>query len=306
MRVLVTGGSGFIGSHLIESLLDYGHTVKNVDLRAPVSRLAETIQLDIRNQSALQKAMSGFDLVFHLAAESNVDNIHDNPIAAMNTNILGTLSALESARQAGVSRFVLASSIWVYDQICEDVNLSETSKGDIGESNHLYSTSKAAGEMLVQNYWQLYGLPFTILRYGIPYGARMRDELLIPRMIRAAIRCAPLTVYGDGSQSRPFLDVRDLASAHLCVMCEEAVNQKYNVAGSEQISVIDVAKMIKHYTRSKSPLKYVDARPGDVKGGSLSSDKIKRDLGWQQTVQFREGLLETVNWYLGTCRYTCG
>jgi UDP-glucose 4-epimerase len=154
-----------------------------------------------------------------------------------------------------------------------------------------------AAEMICHNYHQLYKVPFTILRYGIPYGPRMREELLIPIFIKKALKGQPLTISGNGEQYRNFVYVRDMADAHVLAMKETAANQTYNLEGTRKVTVLEVAEGIKKILGDDVKLEFVPARPGDFGGKEVTVNKAQQELGWCPTVSFEEGLRRTVEWF---------
>jgi UDP-glucose 4-epimerase len=162
-----------------------------------------------------------------------------------------------------------------------------------------------AAEMVCQNYRELYGVPFTILRYGIPYGPRMREELLIPRFIRRALEGEPLQVSGRGDQFRSFVYVSDLAEAHVRALGPAAMNEVYNLEGSRKVTVLEVAERIRRLVgesggRSESnrvEIEFMPERAGDFAGREVSNEKAERELGWRPAVEFEDGLKETINWF---------
>jgi UDP-glucose 4-epimerase len=162
---------------------------------------------------------------------------------------------------------------------------------------HIYTSSKIASEMVCHNYSQLYNVPVTVLRLGIPYGPRMREELLIPVFIRKALNGQPLTVSGTGSQYRNFIYVRDIAEAHVMAMKEVAANQTYNLEGARKITVLEVAEGIRAAIGDHVKIEFVPERPGDFAGKEISAEKAFLELGWKPTVTFEEGLRETVQWF---------
>lgn len=300
MRVAVTGGSGFIGSHVVDILIDNGHDVVVIDRLPPQREDVEFAHVDILDLHAVVEATWGCGIIFHLAAVSNVNTAFNDPISTTKVNIVGTNNILEAVRQNRAQRFILASTVWVYAGAHGKWSLTEEEPFYLPDIGHIYVSSKIGAEILCHTYWHLYQVPFTILRYGIPYGPRMREELLIPSLIRKALRGDPLTITGDGTQSRNFLYVEDLAAAHLLVMSERAENQTYNVEGARKITVRHVAETIRQILGEPLDIVYTAARPGDYPGKEVSSAKIRRELGWWPQVEFEEGLQRTLSWFQRT------
>jgi UDP-glucose 4-epimerase len=245
MKIAVTGGSGFIASHVVDHLVDDGHDVVVIDHRVKPHR--DDVQfedIDILNLSALIQATKGCEFVYHLAAVSNVNYAHKYPVYTVDLNINGTANVLETARINDIGRVFFASTVWIYTGTRGNGSLNEEEPFYLPDAGHIYTSSKIASEMIIHNYWQLYKQHFTILRYGIPYGPRMREELVIPIFIRKALRGDPIVIQGDGSQYRNYVYIEDLARAHVLAISSRAENQVYNLEGSEKISIADVARMV--------------------------------------------------------------
>jgi UDP-glucose 4-epimerase len=212
------------------------------------------------------------------------------------TNVLGTANVLEAARRAGVERVILASTVWVYNAAPADAPepLTEETALAANATNHVYTSSKIAGEMLLADWSHLYGIPYTVLRYGIPYGPRMRDELVIAKFLGKAMRGEPLTV---GHASRHFLYVGDLARAHVLALGEVAQNQTYNLEGPETITIRQVADAVRGLVGADVTIEEQPGRPGDYRDRIISAAKAKRDLGWEPEVPFAEGMRRTYDWF---------
>lgn len=297
MRCAVTGGSGFIGSHAVDALKKAGHEVLVIDHRVkPHREDVEFADLDVTNYSAVLEATKGYDYIFHLAAVSNVNIAFKQPVYTVELNILGTANVLEAARQNKAKRVIFASTVWVYSG-SKGRDVDEDSPFYMPGAGHIYTSSKITSELLCQDYFELYKQSFTILRYGIPYGPRMREELLIPIFLRKAFAGEPLTVTGDGSQYRNFIYIEDLAKAHILALREKAENEIYNLEGKRKITVREVAETIKKLLGNDVRIVYTPARPGDYAGKEVSGKKIKRELGWEPTTDFQEGMKKTIEWY---------
>jgi UDP-glucose 4-epimerase len=197
-----------------------------------------------------------------------------------------------------IKRVFFASTVWVYTGTRGNGSLTEDEPFHLPDAGHIYTSSKIASEMIIHNYWQLYKLPFTILRYGIPYGPRMREELVIPIFIRKALKGETITIEGDGSQYRNYVYIDDLARAHILAMSTRAENQVYNLEGSEKISIAEVARTIDKVLGGGFRIEHTLARPGDYAGKEVSAQKILRDLDWEPKVNFEEGMKKTVKWFM--------
>jgi len=299
-KVVVTGGSGFIGSHVVDALCDAGHEVVVIDHRVRPQRNDVAFEdVDLLDLSSVLVATRGAEHVFHLAAVSNVNYAFKYPVYSTALNVVGTANVLEAARINGAKRVHLASTVWVYNGVPDGVPADESVPFHLGGAGHIYTSTKMACEMLCHNYATLYDLPFTVLRYGVPYGPRMREELLIPVFLRKALRGEPLTVAGDGKQFRKFVYVRDLADAHVVAMGERAENETYNLEGSRSVSVLEVAERIREHVGPQVRIEFVPERAGDFGGKEVTGEKVKRELGWEPRVDFEDGLARTVAWFRG-------
>lgn len=297
-KVVVTGGSGFIGSHVVDALMEAGHQVTVLDHHVRPHRQDVAFEnVDLMDLSSVLSASRGAEHVFHLAAVSNVNYAYKYPVYTTVLNVVGTANVLEAARINGAQRVYMASTVWVYNGSPNGQGLDESSPFYLEGAGHIYTSTKMAAEMICHNYNQLYKVPFTVLRLGIPYGPRMREELLIPVFIRKALNGEPLTIAGDGAQYRNFVYVEDLANAHVLAMGENAVNQTYNLEGPRKITVLEVARGIRENIGDHVKIVFVPERPGDFGGKEVSAEKARRELCWNPAVEFEEGLRRTVDWF---------
>ena len=303
-KVIVTGGSGFIGSHVVDALMDAGHQVTVVDHRVRPHRSDIGFEdVDLMDLSSVLAATKGADHIFHLAAVANVNYAYKYPVYTAALNVMGTTNVLEAARINGAQRVHLASTVWVYNGAPDGKPADETVPFYLEGAGHIYTSTKMAAEMICHNYSQLYKVPFTILRYGIPYGPRMREELLIPIFIKKALNGEPLTISGKGEQYRNFVYIRDMAEAHVDAMKENAANQTYNLEGTRKVTVLEVAEGIKKILGDTVKLEFVPARPGDFGGKEVSASKARQELDWYPTTPFEEGLERTIRWFRQ--KWTC-
>lgn len=297
MRVAVTGGSGFIGSHVVDYLKAAGHEVVVIDLLAkPHREDVEHAKVDVIDFAALLSATEGCEFIYHLAAVANVNEAFEHPVYTVELNVRGTANVLEAARRNKARRVVLASTVWVYSG-CRDESVHEDSPFYMPGAGHIYTSSKIASELLCQDYWKLYQQPFTVFRYDIPYGPRLREATVIPTFLRKAFNGEALTIIGDGSQHRNFVYVEDLARAHVLVMNDVAQNQIYNLKGKRRITVRELAETINRIMGGNVPIEYQPARPGDYGGKEVSGAKALREIGWQPEIDFEEGMRRTIAWY---------
>lgn len=292
--ILVTGGSGFIGSHVVDKLIDEGHGVRVFDIVKPHREDVNFFRGDMLNLDDLKKAMNGIDYVYHLAAVSNVNVAHKDPITCVRINSEGTAKVLEAARKASVKRCILASTTWVYDGF-DKLNVDEETP--LYAPKHIYTSTKIAQEHIFQNYYHMYGLPYTILRYGIPYGPRSRKGTVMPIFVEKALKGEPLTIFGKGDQFRTFLYVEDLAKGNVAALKDIAENKIYNLAGNERISILQIAETIKKILKNDVKTEFLPERKGDFPGKLVSIEKSRIELGWEPKVPFEGGLRRYIEWY---------
>lgn len=297
-KVAVTGGSGFIGSHVVDALIDAGHQVTVIDHRVRPHRADVGFEdVDLMDLSSVLAATKGMEHVFHLAAVSNVNYAYKYPVYTTALNVMGTAHIMEAARINGAKRVYMASTVWVYNGAPSGKPADETVPFYLEGAGHIYTSTKMAAEMICHNYHQLYQVPFTVLRYGIPYGPRMREELLIPVFLKKALSGQALSVSGKGDQYRNFVYVRDMADAHVLAMGDAAANQTYNLEGRRKVTVLEVAEGLKKLVGDQVKIEFTPERPGDFGGKDISAEKARRELGWQPSVEFEDGLRRTVEWF---------
>jgi len=294
MKALVTGGAGFIGSHVVDKLRGRGVNVRVFDMVMPTFRSdIEFYQGSLLDLQALRMAISGIDVVFHLAAIADVKDVFEEPHYSESINVRGTINVLEAARKAKVRRLVYGSTTWVYSEVSESHVDEETS---LRPPSHLYTATKIASEYYCQCYSKLYNVPTTILRYGIPYGPRARDGAVVPIFVEKAISGKPLTIAGDGLQFRKFVYVEDLAEGNVLALKPNAENRTYNLDGAEKVSIKQIAETIQKLIGNVS-IEYVEGRPGDFAGKEISSERARRELDWAPRISFEEGVRRYIAWY---------
>jgi UDP-glucose 4-epimerase len=295
MRVLVTGGSGFIGSHVVDKLRERGYEPVIYDLRPSPWHEAGTVDTvlgSITDREALERALHSCDAVAHLAAVADVNDVHASPEDAERVNARGTVAVLEAARRAGVKRIVYASTIWVYSDCSGDAVDEETL---LPAPSHLYTSTKLAGELYCKAYQELYGIDYTILRFGIPYGPRAREAAVIPAFVNKAFAGEPLTLAGDGMQSRRFVYVEDLADGVALGLNDVATNRVYNLASDENVTIKQIAETVQQLIGNLE-IVHTPARPGDFGGKVVCSRRALSELGWSAATPFAEGVRRYVEW----------
>jgi len=291
----VTGGSGFIGSHVVDQLLAAGHDVRSLDLAETQNALpqaCEGLVGDLLDSPALLAAAAGCEAIIHLAAAADVGLVAKEPAFAEALNSRGTLNVLEVARETGAA-VVYASTIWVYSDVAErDVN-EDT---QLALPSHLYTATKLAGEMYCRSYGELYDVPTTILRFGIPYGPRARPAAVLPIFVNKALAGEPLTIAGDGKQTRRFVYVEDLAEGVVCALRPEARGRIYNLVGAEDTSVRDIAEAVRAAVGDVA-ITHTEGRAGDFAGARVCGERAANELGWRAHTPFDEGVSRYISWH---------
>lgn len=310
MRVLVTGGAGFIGSHIAERLTSLGHEVTVLDDLSTGSRenlhsfsnrpnflFCQSSILDLPLLRELIKSHR-IEQICHQAARPSVARSIEDPMATHATNVTGTLNLLMAAREAGCERVVIASSSSIYGNTPvlpkqEEMNYQPRSP---------YAASKVAGELYLQVFHIAYGLSTIGLRYFNVYGPRQDPNshyaAVIPKFIKLALKGEPLPIEGDGSQTRDFTYIDDVVNANLlALMVPELHGECVNIGYGEQTSILSLAKTIISQTRSSSRIVYQDPRPGDVRDSLADISLAKSLLGYKPEYRLANGLGATIDWY---------
>jgi dTDP-glucose 4,6-dehydratase len=299
VRLLVTGAAGFIGSTFVH-LLHRDHSIVVLDKLTYAGRrenLPDGVELvvgAIEDRDLVLELTEGVDAVVNFAAESHVDRSIADQHAFARTHVIGTGVLLDAVRERGVARFLQVSTDEVYGSI-EDGSFTESSPLDPSSP---YSATKAGGDLLVSAHAHTYGIEALICRGSNNYGPRQYPEKLIPLMILNALHGDPLPVYGDGRQVRNWLYVEDFCGAILAVLEGGRAGEAYNVGGPDECENLEVVRRIVELTGAEESLvEHVTDRPGHDRRYSLSSAKLREELGWEAEVGFDEGLRRTVDWY---------
>jgi len=323
MKLIVTGGAGFIGSAVVRRAIADGHQVVNLDAltyAACLENLASVAQnpaytfeyIDIRNPAALHRIFARYqpDAVLHLAAESHVDRSIDGPSVFIDTNITGTYNMLDAAlgywRTMGTPpgfRFHHVSTDEVFGSLGKSGLFSEVTGY---APNSPYAASKAASDHLVRAWHETYGLPTLLTNCSNNYGPFHFPEKLIPVVILRALAGEPIPIYGDGSNVRDWLFVEDHADALLTVLAKGKPGRAYNIGGENEVRNIDLVRMICAILDQKRPsgaphdrlIEFVKDRPGHDQRYAIDPTRIRDELGWRPSLTWQQGLEKTVGWYL--------
>ena len=275
-NVLITGGSGFIGSHVVDALVKNKYKVTILDLNQPKRRDVKFIRGSILDKSIIQSALKNINIIFHLAAVSDITKVKEIPLKTIKTNILGTTVLLEGARNANIDRFVFASSIYSY-----------------GAAGNLYTTSKTASELIIKNYKLIYGQKFTILRYATAYGPRNREVDAVSIFVRRALKNLDLIIHGNGQQKRNYVCAEDLGYGSLFALEKKATNKIITLVSKRDTKIIDLARMIIKITKSKSKI-FFDKKKRRLDDFtsvfSYKSNREKNLMIWRPKYSLEKGL----------------
>ena len=305
MRALVTGGAGFIGSHLVDALVARGDEVVVLDNLVTgrldnLSDAARFVEGDVADEAAVAAAVEGCDVVFHQAALGSVARSVERPRDTDRANVHGTLAVLQAAHRGGVQRVVLASSSSVY---------GGASQVPTAESAPLlprspYAVTKLTGEQYARVFHELHGLETVCLRYFNVFGPRQRPDsqyaAVIPLFIDALLTGRQPTVHGDGMQSRDFTFIADTVAANLCAataLAERCAGRVFNIARGRPATLLELLEVLANELGVTVTPTHTDPRPGDVRNSHADISAARRDLGYEPGVPFREGLARTLAWF---------
>jgi len=329
MKILITGGAGFIGSHVVKLFVKKypNYKIYNLDVLTYAGNLENLKDIeDCKNYSFIKGDINDnvfidelfkkheFDKVIHLAAESHVDRSITDPLAFVKTNIIGTFNLLNAAKESWKGDFEKklfyhVSTDEVYGTLGETGLFTETTSYD---PNSPYSASKASSDHFVRAYGETYNLPYVITNCSNNYGPNQFPEKLIPLFINNIINNKPLPVYGDGNYTRDWLYVIDHAIAIDLVFHKGKIEETYNLGGFNEWKNIDLVKVLckimdeklsKDKNSSEKLITYVKDRPGHDLRYAIDANKVNKELGWKPSVTFEEGLKLTIEWYLNNTEW---
>jgi UDP-glucose 4-epimerase len=304
MRVVVTGGAGFIGSHLVDARVSAGDEVVVLDNLATgyetnVNPNARLVIGDITDPDTVASALDGAELVFHLAAARAVLRSVQQPLSTDRNNTAGTLAVLEASRHAGVRRVISTSSSSVYG----GAEVTPTPESAPLVPRSPYAVSKLAGEHYARVYWELHGLETVVIRLFNVFGPRQRPDsqyaAVIPIFIDAIEHRRAVEIHGDGKQSRDFTYIEDAVAGYLAAARAPTSNcagRTYNIAGGGEHTVLELLYALEAIMGGDARAVHADARPGDVRRSRADCSAAAADLGWSPHIDFVEGLARTVAW----------
>jgi len=309
MRILITGGAGFIGSHLCEKCVHEGHTVLCLDnfLSGNLNHIRHLLDCrnfklvkgDIRDNDLVEKAMHDVEAVLHLAAQIHVDRSYIEPRMTWDINVMGTQNVLEAARMNDVRKVLLASSSEVYGS----AQYAPIDEEHPLNAPHPYGASKIAADRMAHSYKATYGMDITIMRLFNVYGPRQRDSgygAVVSIFTRRALTGIPPVIYGDGLQTRDYTYVSDAVRAYdFALKHDGAIDEPINFGAGKEISIVALADMVVDLCGKQGSIRpiHVDARIGEVQRLIADASRARKLLGWQPEVEFRTGLMEFIRWY---------
>ncbi len=321
-NIIVTGGLGFIGSNLIELLISKNYKVINIDKVTYSSnfynvknfqknKLYKFIKSDINNKKKISNILKKYSplCIFNIAAETHVDRSIDSPKNFILSNILGVFNLLEALKDHYKKNKRIKLIHISTDEVYGDVFKGRSKEIDAYKPSSPYSASKASSDHLVYSYIRTYGIPGIITNCSNNYGPKQHPEKLIPKMIYCIINNKPLTVYGDGKNSREWIYVKDHCEALIKIFKSGKIGETYNIGSNKNLNNIEICKNLIKFAKKnirigkKVKIKFVKDRPGHDKRYALDSSKLIKKLKWKPKTNFLDGINNTFNWYLSNKKY---
>jgi UDP-glucuronate 4-epimerase len=310
-HALVTGGAGFIGSHLVHRLMSNGWrvtvvdnfdpfycpAVKRANLEGYVGRDGfELTEMDIRNLEGLERQLTNdYEVIVHLAAKAGVRSSIEDPISYQDVNVRGTQNVLELARKLGVRRVVFASSSSVYG-----VNPNVPWREDecVLKPISPYASSKVSGELMGHVYSYLYGIRFVALRFFTAYGPRQRPDMAIHKFATQILQNQPISLFGDGRTRRDYTYVDDVVSGICAAMrYDQSMYEIINIGNSRTVTLLEMVQILEDVLRTRAKIDYQPMQPGDVPETYADQSKARRLLGFEPRIELREGIRRFADWY---------
>jgi len=308
LNILVTGGAGFIGSHLVRHLLAKGENVTALDnlstgLAENLPPEAKLVEMDILDEELPKVVAAGaFDAIVHLAAQTMVDTSIKNPLLDTRENLLGTVQVLEAARAANVKRVIFASTAAAYGDVKEDD--LPVREAQPTEPMSFYGLSKLSVEKYLEMYRKIYGMEYVVLRFANVYGERQGDGGeggVISIFAKAVAEGRDITIYGDGEQTRDFVYAGDIAEGIWAALRTEEVNAAYNLSTQTETSLRELVSLLAEIRGREIVPKYGAEREGDIYKSMLSNSRARRGLDWQPATTLADGLRRTYEYFCGKC-----
>lgn len=292
MNIKLIGGNGFIGSEVYKLLKDQ-HNVQVIDIASNIGNIEYESCDIITEKNKLDCLLKDVDIVYMFSAISEATKNHEDPIAAVNTNILGLTNVLDACVKNKVKRIIFSSTTWVYSE-CSEQDVSESTHLNLNEGTSIYSASKICGEVLVRSYYRSFNLDYTICRYGTIYGENANPRTIVSTFIRNAKNNVPLTVASNGY--RNFIHVFDLARvlSEIPVLLQETKNETINIDGSRKISLYSLAEYIKEIVPHIT-INYTNANIVEYKGKRVSTNKLKTIFNFKQSINLKTWIKEQLN-----------
>ena len=306
-NVLVTGGTGLVGGHLVEKLLSLGTRIFVLDIVVkPGSyfasqKLQEKVKLilqDVRDSVKLKEIIlaENISYIFHLAAQALVPVAYEDPALTLDTNIMGTVSVLEAARLIpSVKAVVVASSDKAYGKDCQDATEDQALSGD-----HPYDVSKSAADLICTAYFKTYGIPVTVSRFGNIFGpGDLNFNRIFPGMMKSALQNEALELRSDGTFARDYVYVKDVVDGYICLaeQIDKAKGEAFNFSSGFNFSVLNLIEKTSEIIGKKIEYKIVNNQKNEIPEQSLNFAKAEKVLGWKSKYNFDQGILETFDWY---------
>ncbi|UTE75468.1 NAD-dependent epimerase/dehydratase family protein [Rossellomorea sp. KS-H15a] len=302
MKSFVTGGAGFIGSHLVEALVRIGHCVHVIDnlnsgKKEHIHKSAIFHNIDVRSVEAKNLVISEKpDYLFHLAAQADVSKSTNFPCEDLDINVNGTINLLEACKISPVKNFIFSSTSAVYGNTEEAIISENHSTKPIS----FYGLSKLTAESYITLYHKFFNIPYTILRYGNVYGPRQNakgEGGVIPSFLKCLKEGSELNIYGDGLQTRDYIHVRDIVESNICAATKE-ITTTLQISTGKSTSLLELIKILELIHSKNVPVRFVLERPGDIKHSCLANNKAKNLLNWSPTISLGKGIEDTYSFVM--------